>query len=734
MCYKETNYIILVLLTILFLQSQTIWAGQNATKKKEAYELPELRVKGKKAPLPHQSVVEVEDSPARSGQTPVDVMQHEVGLDIQRKGLMVPNSKMIKLRGFDTEKTLVTYGGRPLNGAGVYGGYQIDWTQMPLVDVDKTEIKRGALSAEYGNTIGGVINLVPKKPQEEFQLLLGTGYKRYDTIQGESFMSGKFNPFSTASKYKPLGFTLGASYMETDGYLRNTESERKDLSPALYFYFPDQGFVKFGLRYSDGEFETPITNLESNPDYINDYPESQGHMLVGPGVRRNRRTRKAFKKKNITGVCFGDESNYDKERYEWNFLIKKRFMNVDWKARWYKNYEEREDTYYARADVGNTKKGDRILEKDCPADDSWGTKIKGTTEISKHKLKFGVERRELGYGGVDIDYIDTNYLRHNFSEGPDQEDVIEMDSLFLSDRYSLLDNLEIYLGLRYDDYEADAENIIGGGRKIPEINFDKWSPSIGVYYEPIPDLLTYATFAKTSKFPIIPKYYWYYNGLQSGMKKPKAKGEKYDFERPSLEEEECDQYEAGIEYNGLRNTKIGLSYYYYQDEDYLRWIFGYPRSRVVYNMDEATVQGTELSLRSDLTTDVSGYINWAWQETDIDGAILADKSLSDLGYPEHKVNFGISYKPEKSFLAKLDVKYVSERDEAQGPLVFGSPTNTKVAELDEYWVVNTMLKYSIGDHWRIYGGIDNLLNEDYQETNGFPMPEPRYFVGLEWEL
>lgn len=713
----------------LFLMSFLIAFPAWAKDKEKIHNatLKEIVVKGEKAPLPHQSAVEVEDSSVKISQTPVDVMQHEVGLDIQRKGLMVPNSKMIKLRGFDTEKTLVTYDGRPINGAGVFGGYQVDWTQMPLVDLDEIEVQRGALSAEYGNTIGGVINLVPKEPQDEFQMLLGAGYKSYTTRQTSGFMSGKINPFNPDSDYKPLGLTLGADYMDTKGFLRNTESDRKDLSPALYYYFPDQGYIRLGLRYSEGEFETPITNTENNFDYTNNYPHSQGSALVGPGIRPSKLTSTTFKNLGLTGVVYGDDSNYEKERYEWDILIRKKFLDIDWEARYYKNYEDRTDKYYARTDVGTTEAGDLILEKDCPADDTWGLKVKASKELFGHKLKVGGETRRIGYEGIDIDFFDTNYLFQNFGDSKDQDDLIEIESFFISDRYALLDNLEIYLGLRYDDYEASQDN--NPGENIPEDNFDRWSPSLGIYFEPTSDILTYATFARTAKFPIIPKYYWYYNGLQPGMAG-------YDFERSSLKYEEVDQYEAGIEYTGIRESKISLSYYYYKDDNYLRWIFGYPHSRVVYNMDEVTISGTELSLQGRLLGNFYGYANWTWQETDTDGAILADKSLSDLGFPKHKVNFGLSYKPRKNFLAKVDVKYVDDRDEAQGPLVFGkaSPTDMDVAELDEYWLVNTMIKYPLGDHWRVYGGIENLLNERYEETNGFPMPGRMFFAGLEWEL
>ena len=694
--------------------------GNNAT-------LPEMVVQGEKALSPHQSGVDLEEAPGRISQTPVDVMQQEPGLDLQRKGLMIPNSKMIKLRGFDTEKTLVAFDGRPINGAGVFGGYQVDWTQMPLVDVKRIEITKGALSAEYGNTIGGVINLVPKKPGEELQLEIGAGIKSYNTRHMKGYASGRLNPFQPGDAYKPLGFSLGASFMETEGHVRNTEAERTDLTPSLYYFFPIDGYVKLGLRYSQGEFETPITNQRGNADFDSDFPESQGHALVGPGINPSTSTLQAMEAAGLQGVVFGDGSLYDKERFEWDVVLSKELAGIDWEARYSTSYETRTDRYFARTAVGDTSQGDLILDKEAPGDDSWGVKLKAEKELGDHRLKAGVERRSLGYDGIEIDAFDTSYLRQNFSETQDQEDLITIDSFFLSDRYALLDNLDIFLGLRYDDYEADHDD--NPGESIPEVSFERWSPSLGLYYRPHPDVLTYASFARTAKFPIIPKYFWYFNGLQPGMAG-------FDFERSPLTFEEVDQYEAGVEYTGIREVKIGLSTYYYVDENYLRWIFGYPRSRVVYNLDEVTVTGAELSLEGRIWGDFHGYVNWTLQETDLEGAILADRSLSDLGLPKHKINLGLSYRPKKDFVAKIDLKYVDARKEAQGPLVFGkaSATDMDVAELDSYWLASAMVQYPITERWRVYGGIENLFDEDYQETNGFPMPDRMYFAGVEWRF
>ena len=716
--------------------------GKKEVEGEKVIKLKEMVVKEEMIYEPQKSEVKIADSTTQIGETPVDVIQHEVGIDIQRRSLMTPKSKMFRLRGFDSEKTLITLDGRPINGSGVYGGYQIDWSMMQLEDIEKIEIIRGATSAEFGNTIGGVINLVTKEPTEKFECNFNYGYKRWQTYQFKGFLSGKFNPFDLQSNYKPFGFTLGGHYLETNGYLRNSEVRRKAFSPSLYYYFSGGGKLKAGLRYSEGRFETPVTNFRDNTDYNDNYPSSKGHMLVGPGVRPASGTVEALESLGLSGVVYGDDSYFWKKRYEWDVALDKKFLDIDWEARFYYNYEDREDKYYARGTVGDTRKGDLIFKKDCPPDDSWGWKLKATKMFRRHRLKIGIEGNNLGYGGVDYEYTDQNYLMGPSGvDEPDQHEVIRLHSAFFSDRYSLLDNLDIYLGLRFDDYNADDYSAAGIGGAHSD-HFHRFSPKFGIYYHPALNIGTFFTFARTAKFPIVPKHYWYYVGLQPGMCfGPPGRQQCYDFERPRLKYEEADQYEFGINYTGIRDTEISLKYYHYNVDNYLRWIFGYPRSRVVYNMDEVKIRGIELAIDGRLYRDFYGYANWAWQETHIRGSILADNSMSDLGFPENKINFGLKYQPKKDCLAKIDFKYVDSREEAVGPIELKGWTAGPPGErpmdmptLTSYWLVNVLVKYPVNDYGTVYVGCENLLNENYEETYGFRMPERMLYGGVEFKF
>ena len=70
----------------------------------------------------------------------------------------------LELRGFSGPNILVMYNGQQLNTA-FDGG--VNWDSIPLSDIERIEIVRGASSSLYGgHAVAGVINIITKKPKK----------------------------------------------------------------------------------------------------------------------------------------------------------------------------------------------------------------------------------------------------------------------------------------------------------------------------------------------------------------------------------------------------------------------------------------------------------------------------------------------------------------------------------------------------------------------------------------
>ena len=146
-------------------------------------------------------------------------------------------SYTVDLRAFGETaslNTLVLVDGRRINQADLSGS---DWALIPLDRVKKIEIIRGGRgSVLYGdNASGGVINIITKEG-EAFRTGAEINGGSYDTFKGSAFVSG------TQSK---LSYALSGSYLTSDGYRDNSDTEAKDLGLNLGYYQND--IVKWNL-------------------------------------------------------------------------------------------------------------------------------------------------------------------------------------------------------------------------------------------------------------------------------------------------------------------------------------------------------------------------------------------------------------------------------------------------------------------------------------------------------
>lgn len=110
-------------------------------------------------------------------------------------------------RGADGARVLVLLDGQPMNSA--YDG-SIQWTTIPVTEVDRVEVVRGPFSSLYGgNAMGGVVN-IQTRPVENRQLDLQAQYGSHDSV---------FYSASCSDRWRDrLGIRLGYQRMQNGGY------------------------------------------------------------------------------------------------------------------------------------------------------------------------------------------------------------------------------------------------------------------------------------------------------------------------------------------------------------------------------------------------------------------------------------------------------------------------------------------------------------------------------------
>ncbi len=136
-----------------------------------------------------------------------------------------------KIRGFVTDNTLRK-------------GFRRQHT-TDTVNIDRVEVVRGPSALLYGvGNFGGVVNYLPKMPQEEFLVDLGVGYGSDGWRRGTLDVTGPL----------PLGFgyRLTAAYEESDDWTELRTHEHFFVSPVLQW---KSERTKLTLDFEYGEAE-----------------------------------------------------------------------------------------------------------------------------------------------------------------------------------------------------------------------------------------------------------------------------------------------------------------------------------------------------------------------------------------------------------------------------------------------------------------------------------------------
>lgn len=189
------------------------------------------------------TVITQEEIVKSNARTPVDALREEAGI-IVRDFYGNGKAATVDIRGYGETaplNVLTLVDGRRVNEIDLSG---VDWTQIPIDQIERIEIVRGASSVLYGdNAVGGVINIITKKPDKPFSASVdgAAGSYRYRKIAGSA--GGQWGPFSAM---------INLGYHDTDGYRDNGLLRTRDAGGKLIYDLNEQiGFTLSGSVHSD---------------------------------------------------------------------------------------------------------------------------------------------------------------------------------------------------------------------------------------------------------------------------------------------------------------------------------------------------------------------------------------------------------------------------------------------------------------------------------------------------
>lgn len=170
--------------------------------------------------------------------------------------------------------------------------------------------------------------------------------------------------------------------------------------------------------------------------------------------------------------------------------------------------------------------------------------------------------------------------------------------------------------------------------------------------------------------------------------------------------EESDSWDAGFDQKlaGERAT-VGARYFETDIENLIDFVNGYE------NVAEAATRGVEVTAKAEVTEDLS--VGVAYTYTDTEDLATGERLVRR---PLHQASFNANYAWGDRANLGMHILYVGERDDRYYD---GTSFSFVRTVLDDYTIVNVAASWQATRRLNVFARIENLFDEDYQQTAGY---------------
>ena len=586
----------------------------------------------------------------------------------------------VTMRGMSGDRVLVAINGNVIDSQGpIFRGRALEWDSLPVSNVKKIEIIRGASSAQYGGTWGGVINIVTTDTPGENKTYLKSSFGSYGDRKNTVSNQG-------TTKDGRISWSVSADKKESDGFYRNNFKDSHDTNLNLTYNFNDKQRLSVAMTDSYRKEGTLVGNNQNGED--NGWDSSYPTVPMAPS-------------NTSSGSQYLDGSfrEFDTKNYSVNYY------DGNWKFGLYKNTQDRTDN---------------IRYLDSTSKSMMTTKNSGynwqqTRQLGNHKLTTGLDYRNLKY-----DNSSSNY-------------ETKLNGYFIQDNWQMNDKVLLGLGLRYDQFEAD-NNLAG----INYADKSELSPKLNMTYKLASNESVFASASRVFKAPPISEFVKWasnYSPTQESLNKKNSNYNKYvkdnyggstttftlsDWQKLMgvLDTEDGMSYELGWQKQFTDKFSTKITGFYNDIDNYVTSYSGGSINSAPppYNLDNAKIKGVEFAADYQFSKNLGMVFNYTTQSGSKSGDRF-DPTGTDLeSIPKGTINLGLRYNNRQGFRAALDGQRIKPASDT---------------ETDSYTLFNLGMSYTTKNDQTIALAVNNLFNADYEQTDGYPMPGRNYSVSYQ---
>ncbi|MDE6452087.1 MAG: TonB-dependent receptor, partial [Odoribacter sp.] len=459
------------------------------------------------------------NSPAQSVD---DVLSMVSGVNTTRSdGIsnMHSNVSIRGLAGDEQGRTLVLFDGIPINTS---DEGSVNWNSIHIDNIQRIEVFKGPGSSFYGNNaMGGVINVISRKPLSPFSLNASGAYGSLNTCKGSLSLSGRLN--------EHLSLFVSGYYNQSDGFNNTPECLRTQPDYSVARFMKEGGIYAKALLSVNSLF-----NVDLSCDLFRD-KRGEGEKIEAPdGEYRH------FNHNRFQGRFYGE-----KRKFSYHAAL--YFQRQD-----YFRLDERiKNENYQRFDVKSHR-------------DDWGAILHVRHGGKHNELAVGGELKNGSINGGDY-YVTS----------PDEvlnKGTMTIVSLFVQDEVKFWrEHFWLQVAVRYDNaffhkglFQTSGDNVAdfnGYNGRLKNNRWEHFSPRAALRFNPVKAVSVYFSYSQGFRASILDdlcRSGWMWVG-------PKIAN-------PELGPEQLDNYEIGGTFWLTPRLSFSPSFYYARGRDFLYYV------------------------------------------------------------------------------------------------------------------------------------------------------------------
>jgi len=477
------------------------------------------------------------------------------GITAQSRGQMAQDPQ-ISTRGFGARSSFGVRGlrlyvdGIPLSMPDGIG-------QPGVVDLDairSIEVMRGPFSALYGNSSGGVLQLLSENAPKTPEISAGAMFGSYDT---------KRDNIRAAGNADGIEYLFNYSNFQSDGYRDHSNSKK------------EQATAKFKLNLNE---DTTLTSL------VNWFDQDAQDPL---GLSRK--------------IAFSDPTSVAKSALMANTRVYRSHTQVGFNLEHHINQNNsinlisyvgtrENEQYLSTSAVSNSGRASQISR------DFWGSDLRWNNQGSLFDRPYTISTG-ITYGKMNDDRLDINATAgvKNGILNRDEKNIASNSDQYIQGKWAAMDQLDLHAGLRRTQVTLEIDdNNLTNGDSSGSVTYRKTTPVIGAVWKVNPALNFYTNYGKGFETPTFIEAAY---ATTAASSKPNL----------GLKPSESRNFEIGTKAFITDNTRAGLTFFKTLTDDEIvvqDSLFG----RSTYtNAGKTKRDGAELSAESWLPHNISLY-------------------------------------------------------------------------------------------------------------------------------